>query len=382
MHAGSGNHGCEAIVRSLIDLTGEELTVLSNDVHEDELYSLHGDCHLVQEEKIEINLPAHIWYYAMRKLTGKGEPFLGYRYQNAKPFEAYDLGISIGGDNYCYEMMVKDLILANRMFHGRGLKTVLLGCSIEPELLERTDIREDMKLYDHIIARESITEAALRAAGVTKVSLVPDPAFSMRKEELPLPELWREGHTIGLNVSPMIMDNEDPDRKGITLRNYERLIEHILAATEDVIALIPHVVWERNNDRVPIDLLYEKYKETGRVIRIPDHSAPQIKGFIARCRLFIGARTHATIAAYSTAVPTLVVGYSVKARGIAKDLFGTDEHYVLPVQSLAGEEDLSAAYDWLETHAGEMRSVLETIMPEYIARTGQIKTILSSLVEK
>ena len=51
--------------------------------------------------------------------------------------------------------------------------------------------------------------------------------------------------------------------------------------------------------------------------------------------MFIGARTHATIAAYSSCVPTLVVGYSIKARGIAKDLFGTDEGYVLPVQALA-----------------------------------------------
>ena len=38
--------------------------------------------------------------------------------------------------------------------------------------------------------------------------------------------------------------------------------------------------------------------------------------------------------AYSSCVPTLVVGYSVKARGIARDIFGTEDRYVLPVQSL------------------------------------------------
>ena len=50
---------------------------------------------------------------------------------------------------------------------------------------------------------------------------------------------------------------------------------------------------------------------------IQDDNCMVIKGYISRCELFIGARTHATIAAYSTGVPTLVLGYSVKARGIA-----------------------------------------------------------------
>ncbi|MFR4670990.1 MAG: hypothetical protein ACLT69_14285 [Intestinibacter bartlettii] len=64
-----------------------------------------------------------------------------------------------------------------------------------------------------------------------------------------------------------------------------------------------------------------------------------IKGYISRCRLY-RARTHATIAAYSTCVPTLVIGYSVKAKGIAKDIFGTYENYVLPVQYYQIEFDL------------------------------------------
>lgn len=58
----------------------------------------------------------------------------------------------------------------------------------------------------------------------------------------------------------------------------------------------------------------------------------------------MGGRTHSTIAAYSSGVPTLVMGYSVKARGIARDLFGTEEGYVLPVQSLADPEEIARAF--------------------------------------
>ena len=62
-----------------------------------------------------------------------------------------------------------------------------------------------------------------------------------------------------------------------------------------------------------------RYKSTGRVMLVQDCNCEELKGYISRCRFFIGARTHATIAAYSSQVPTLVVGYSVKAKGIAKD---------------------------------------------------------------
>lgn len=98
---------------------------------------------------------------------------------------------------------------------------------------------------------------------------------------------------------------------------------------------------------------------------IEDDSCLVIKGFISKCKLFIGARTHATIAAYSTLVPTVVLGYSVKARGIAKDLFGTEEKYVLPVQKIQSGQELIEAFEWLNEHKEEIRERLSICIPEY-----------------
>jgi polysaccharide pyruvyl transferase WcaK-like protein len=50
--------------------------------------------------------------------------------------------------------------------------------------------------------------------------------------------------------------------------------------------------------------------------------ARQVKWVISKCRYFIGARTHATVAAFSTGVPTISIAYSKKARGINRDIFG------------------------------------------------------------
>ena len=142
------------------------------------------------------------------------------------------------------------------------------------------------------------------------------------------------------------------------------------------VALIPHVVWGHNDDRKPLQQLYDKFKNTGRVVMGEDHNAEELKGYIARCRFMVVARTHASIAAYSTKVPTLVVGYSVKARGIAKDIFGTEEHYVIPVQSLKTETDLLEGFQWQVEHEKEIKQHYATIMPEYIERVYKVTELL------
>lgn len=375
MHAGSGNHGCEAIVNSMCHMLRQRVLVLTNSEEEDMKYSLSGLCDLAQERQFSRHRLAHVLYYVWRKLKKDPESFIRYRYRAVFGKRHYPLAVSIGGDNYCYDMMVKDLILANNAFGAAGTKTILLGCSVEPKLLEGDGaaaraIRADMNRYHAIIARESLTyEALKKAVPEEKLFLFPDPAFTLEKKELPLPEGFSEGNTIGINVSPMIQENES--RAGITMESYQALLKHIIETTDMQIALLPHVVWARNDDRIPLLELYEKYKETGRVVLIGDTSCEQLKGYIARCRMFIGARTHATIAAYSSLVPTLVVGYSVKARGIAQDLFGSSEHYVIPVQQLEKKEDLIHAFEWIKENENEIRETLKQVMPGYQNRALQ-----------
>ncbi len=375
MHAGSANHGCEAILNSILKMLHTPAAVITNSAEEDRTYSLRDTCELLSERKFSEHKAAHILYYLYRRLTGDGESFIRYRYH--KVFNKArsltktagvaipPLAVSIGGDNYCYDIMVRDLILANSAFHKQGTKTVLLGCSIEPELLRDPAIIRDMNTYTAIYARESITYRALRNIldKGTRLLLYPDPAFALGRKDRPLPDGFAEKNTVGINISPMIQENEPTP--GITMAAYRSLLQHIIDDTDMQIALIPHVVWARNDDRRPLTELYSAFRHTGRVVQILDGSCEELKGDIARCRFFVGARTHATIAAYSSLVPTLTVGYSVKARGIATDLFDTDEHFVIPVQSLHNENDLTAAFQWLIQNEAAIRQRLAAIMPEY-----------------
>ena len=379
LHGGSGNHGCEAIVNGTCHmLDGIPKLLVTNSEEEDKTYSLAPLCDILQEQKIAEHFFVHVWYYIWRAVFRDPESFMRYRFREVLRKNRAPLYMSIGGDMYCYATSKKEAILANRTFNKAGAKTVLWGCSIEPELLSDPEVVEDMKMYQLITPRESITMQALKKAGIVKnVRFYPDPAFILQPEQVKLPQGFITGKTIGINISPMIVSCEN--MQGITLNNYRKLIDHILQTSDNHVALIPHVIWKGNDDRIMLKELYRGYEANERVILFPDMSCQKLKYIISQCRAFIGARTHATIAAYSSCVPTLVVGYSVKARGIAKDLFGSDKHYVLPVQTLQDSDELIQAYDWLMDREQAIRARLEKIMPQYCAKAKEAGEVIRKL---
>lgn len=363
-HGGSGNHGCEALVRSTCKIIGkQEVYLATRNKSEDAHYSINEVCTLINEqERITKGSFEYIKAAIRYRLFKDADAFEAITYKAiTQSVRDNGIALSIGGDNYCYGVPTYIYII-NRLLRRQGTPTVLWGCSIEPSAIDKTMV-DDLKDYSLIIARESLTHKAMVKAGLSNVKLLPDPAFQLDRVDLSLPKGFVEGNTVGINLSPMVMNCETGDN--ITLKNYELLIEHIIRTTNMQIALIPHVVWAENDDRVPLRMLFEKYKHTGRVVMIEDHNCMELKGYIARCRFMVAARTHASIAAYSTCVPTLVIGYSVKAKGIAKDIFGTYENYVLPVQSLANEMDLVNAFDWIYKNEEQIRTHLQTMMPEY-----------------
>lgn len=233
---------------------------------------------------------------------------------------------------------------------------VLWGASVEPSLLEDKEIAGDLSRFDQIFARESISYNALKKIN-KNIYLYPDPAFYLDIEKIELPKDFEIRNTIGINISPMIIEHES--YAGQAFKNYEYLIQYLLNNTSYKIALIPHVVWESNDDRKPLQLLFNKYKDSKRVILVDDHNCMQQKYIISQCRFFVGARTHSTIAAYSTCVPTLVVGYSVKARGIARDLFGDENNYIIPVQELKKEDDLLKKFQWIMEYEEDITQQLQ-----------------------
>lgn len=361
MHTGSGNHGCEAIIRTTSKiLDGPKDMILWSGTKSEDIKYGSAQCYedVVVAEQIKRFSPDYFSALIKRKLlkdsNANMDIFLKRLFKN-------NVAIAVGGDNYCYPWSAKQAVELDKKIRKHAKYSVLWGCSIDEEAIT-PEVAEDLAGFDLITAREPVTYNVLKKINPNTVK-VADPAFLLDRVDLPLPEGFIEKNTVGINVSPLIMDYCEGEN--IILNNYEKMIEHIIEDTDMNICLIPHVVWEYNNDRTPINYLFEKYKDTGRVCKIEDGNATEIKGYIARCRFFVGARTHATIAAYSQIVPTLVVGYSCKSIGIAQDLFGTDKDYVCSVQSLKTDDDLANAFKWLVKNETNIITQLQAIIPEY-----------------
>lgn len=362
-HTGSRNHGCEAIVRGTHEILRQNLRLFSFAPEEevnyevDEIVEVCGDT--------DISISKITWKYFLAalqfKLTKKTS--LGTKFRKKNFFSKInknDVCLSIGGDNYTYQG-VWELADYNQILHQKGAKTVLWGCSIDEELIP--SLAADLNRYDLIVARETLTFNALKKEGITtKIRLCPDCAFQLKKNEVDLPENFSPKNTVGINLSPLILKYGNTD---LILKNFENLVQHIIDHSDLQIAFIPHVVVPGNDDREAMKPLFQKFKQTNRLVFIEDHNCSDLKGYISHCRFFLGARTHATIAAYSTEVPTIAIGYSMKAKGIAKDIFGTFENYVCPVQNFSSENELIQSFTWLQENEVGIREHYKNKMPEY-----------------
>ncbi len=378
-HGGSGNHGCEAIVRGTIKaLNGKVDELYSYRSQEDYKYGLNKLVNIYNHtqnyskfslKRIYASLRIHLFHdeeYA-EKIT------YAPLFDNVKKG---DVALSIGGDNYCYNSFGEHMFL-NEQLNKKGVKTVLWECSVEPSLIDDV-MASDLAKYTLIVARESISYEALLKVN-KNVKLCPDPAFIMPIKEIELPKEFNEDNVVGINVSPVVINCAS--ESNIVLENFENMINYILENTNYKVALIPHVTWDFTNDNEPLKLLQRKIQNNDRVFLVKEQSAMEMKYIISRCKLFIGARTHATIAAYSSCVPTIVLGYSVKAKGIAKDLFGTDEKYVISTQNLENGTEMIEAFKWLDENKEKIRAHLNQYIPNYVSPLKNICKEIENLLD-
>ena len=358
-HTGSLNRGCEAIVRGTVNIVSrcdkdaafhiasyspDSDAILGVEVSDYKPRRLNNFEMILAALDLKLN---HSEYYSLKTAYS---PVL-------KQAEDCDLCLSIGGDTYCYgDNAVSRAV--SKALHKSGKKTVLWGASIGKEDLTAEKI-EALKAFDGIFVRESLTYELLeKIIPADRLFQFSDPAFCMEREDLPLPDCFEPENTLGFNLSPLVV-KKNPGLLDASVDFLKGIIEN----TTLQIALIPHVTTKDSDDCVVLNEIYNRLNDSVRVVKIPgDLNAMQYKGYIARCRFFIGARTHATIAAYSNGVPTIVLGYSVKSRGIAKDLFG-EEKFVLDANVLSGAQALNSELLKLLEQEDEIRKTLRKVIP-------------------
>lgn len=379
------NRGCEAIIRTTSQMIKEmysECYVIasSNDYCQVPMIPLQTiDEYTGSYYPHEGELSTWIGS-ALFKVFGSNEVLCLLKNRNYyKSIGKPDLCISVGGDNFCYSDRIDHFLVHHSHFKNLGCKLVHWGSSFESKLMTKKLVN-DLKRFDLIMVRESISYEAVKSCNIDNVFVVPDPAFIMESKS-PEKHIELDKNCVGVNISPMIISKET--QNGIVKRNAISLINRITSDGYQVV-LIPHVAARSNGEGD-----YEAMKEILSYVDNPEkckligyeYTAPEYKWIISQCEMFIGARTHSTIAAYSSCIPTVVLGYSVKARGIARDIFGNEENYVLPVQELTTDNDFVNAYEWLKANKLDIKRTLTSKMPSYINKSRDAKKLIKKVMK-
>lgn len=348
-HGGSSNRGCEAIVRSTIDIINHylretEITIMSRDPSSDRA-ALFPDLENVSIPDIVTDYPQkHSFQWLAKGLDRRviqrilpGLPSY-FSIVNRSFYRGKDVVISIGGDNFCYEMpshFFGELALARTL----GSLTVIWAATISPFQTRRLEKiwAKRLRKVDLITVRDSISLEYLRSIGVVEnVRHVADPAFllSAKAEGASLLSSFKSHGIIGIGMSALIPRYVSGSDKYVSA--FTSFGKALLSDTNTRLVLVPHVVSKIKDydDESICRQLASRIGEYDRIIIIDrNNNSSQLKYIIAQCDYFIGARTHSTISSLSSLVPTLSIGYSAKAYGINEDIFGHSD-YVLSTSNL------------------------------------------------
>ncbi len=340
-HLGSGNRGCEGIARgisNIFQLSKQDLVLYDTsnyDVESDIRLELDKVGTLYFERKGIFELFRKL-YRVLDKL-GISKPIVSlmssYYVNNV---EKEDVIFITGGDIYCYEGAYALLNEIVKKAKKRGIKTVLYGASIDSKYFN-DELLTGLKMYDQIVLRESLSKESLDNYGINSV-LFPDPAFSLDFSVCEIPDYMTRGKVIGINFSDFTNGNE------LFYQNMDLLVEKVLSEGKTV-CLFPHVFWKGQDDRTVLKEYVSKY--AGKNVYVVDSeklSYLEIRYLISLCECFIGGRTHSVISAYCMHVPCVALGYSIKSRGLVKDL-GLPSYTLVDSKSLKTSHELLDAYN-------------------------------------
>ncbi len=305
-------------------------------------------------------------------------------YDYLKQAHKSDLIFIVGADNYdsSYPNCVAYMNETNRFIDEIGAeKMVMYNCSFSERDLS-VEVVRDISRFRYITVRDSVSyENARKKLPNKDVKYFPDVAFCMDPIKIELPHGWKDGNMVGINLSSLICDTKRGSSEEQVLHAYGLMIDYILENTPLNICFIAHV--KNDADLSVLRKLYENMSDESRAILIDheNYNAAQKKYIISQCRMFVGARTHATIAAYSSLVPTLVVGYSIKSVGIATDLLGTDKGNVIPVSELNDPNALKKAFQQFMERENSILDLLRSNVPGYIEKAQGVQGIIKEIMK-
>jgi len=342
-----GNKGCEAIVRGTTKIIRKFFknpsfqcySTFESDGFFEKQSSHESDRSVMHKMIYRPKGTASLAFRALGPLATR----IRQKYEYKDTIPALDDAaavLSVGGDTYALDWGIPRLYTdLNYVVIRKNKPLIIWGASIGP-FNQNPDyedyILNHLKNVNGLFIREPESIKYLKKNGVQdNIYHVGDPAFVMDPSK-PDPDLIPaiEDDAIGMNLSTLMagyITNGDRER---WMDIAARLIEELHRRFERPIYLIPHVTRPvpTDNDYIFLKNALQKSNTHNNELHLvpPDLSAAESKWVIGNMSVFLGSRMHANIAALSSCVPTLSLAYSIKAKGINIDIFGSNDYCLQP----------------------------------------------------
>lgn len=271
-----------------------------------------------------------------------------------KEFNAFlqsDLIVDLSGDGYSDEItplgsIVHSLMLLPAIILNK--KLFICAQSLGPfnkcytRLLSRF-ILENASL---LTVREKITKSYLESVGVKReVLITADCAFGMDPSKNEIVKKWHnkihrwknQGHlviciSLSKRVSRFVFQecsNQD-QRYEYYVETMANIIDELVAKYNCKVIFLPHVLGPSlSDDRLTHRDIMKHIEGVEHVVCLEEPlRCDEMKGVISKAHCVLSARMHALIAAYSTGVPGVAVGYSHKYEGIIGEMFDMESLFV------------------------------------------------------
>lgn len=402
------NRGCEAIVRGTMEILRKEYGGVDARAG---VYGLSSEA----KDQIHDEIDPDVYNFELTNWSTRwsknwlqdrlnsvfGTNFVSVNRPLLPHLDNVEAALEIGGDNFSLDYgLPRHLLNMDKYLMSRKIPVILWGASIgpfdsEPEFAKI--MLDHLRNVKGLFVRESFSRDYLSENGISEnVRLMSDPAFVMNPAEYDSDKFGLEvpQGAIGLNFSPLMAKFLIKERVQVWELDESHLaawrsfcvdaVVNIASMFGRDILLIPHV----GSVRAGIDDFQfmesvareAQGKAKSKILYVSRKLASaEMKSIISKCHIFAGARTHSTIAALSTKVPTLSLGYSMKARGLNQDIFGSQEYCIssnnLKLEALL--EKISLLLDNRDSIAGFLDKKLPEIKANAYAAGPMLRQFLA-----
>lgn len=351
------NRGCEAIVRGTAEILRQIVPDIQLAVGIGDLITVEADKKrlsdlsmpiypLVKKDlKINASIIRRLAQYAYYRCTGSTALYC-YRKPLGYCDREWDLALEVGGDTFVDYPILN--LQHDMWLMKKGLRVGLWGMNLghlKSSFLSPRKLKEIYAHYTLITVRDAFSLRYLSDLGVGEnVFRMADPAFEMPMEPWDIYSCFPQRNwnkVIGLNLSPVIAKVRKGGKADVT-----RLVVETTKKLNHYgfeVLLIPHCFppgASPNDDDLNVlmpayEQLLSQHADVD-ILTMP-LNAPQIKYVISKCQVFAGARMHATIAAWSTGVPTVSISYSQKSLNLNDEIY-ENRQFVVNGETCSSDE--------------------------------------------